>query len=167
MRLRRLAVVPPRNSTASPSSPHPTGETQAVYFRDKRGVEPVNAFLEDLVATSAAAAAKIDAYVDEYLNGRRPGAPEPEFPITSQIEGELRELRVRFAKTRYRVLYQRSANHVVLLHAFEKNSGAVSNSDKVKAQQRFADFQTRMDAKPRVPPRAVGQDAPAKGRRQP
>jgi hypothetical protein len=42
-------------------------------------------------------AAKIDAYIEQYLNGRSPDAPPPEHPITSQIEGELRELRVRFA----------------------------------------------------------------------
>jgi hypothetical protein len=34
----------------------------------------------------------------------------------------LRERRVRFANTRYRILYQRSENLVVLLHAIEKNS---------------------------------------------
>jgi phage-related protein len=157
--------VPPGKAPAAASAPHRAGRTQAVYYRDRRGAEPVDQFLEQLLVTSAAAAAKVDAYVDEYLNGRSSGAPEPEFPITSQIEGELRELRVRFAKTRYRVLYQRSANLVVLLHAFEKNTGAVPTSEKVKTQRRFADFQARMDARPRVPPRAAGQDAPAKARR--
>jgi hypothetical protein len=53
-------------------------------------------------------AAKIDAYIEEHLNGMPPDAPPPPFPITSQIDGETRELRVRFADTRYRVLYQRS-----------------------------------------------------------
>ena len=156
--------MPSKKNRPTAGPPPGTGHTQAVYYRDRRGAEPVNDFLDQLLATSPAASAKIDDYVEEHLNGRSPAAPEPEFPITSQIEGELRELRVRFAKTRYRVLYQRSANLVVLLHAFEKNASAVSTSDKVKAQQRFADFQARMDAKPRVPPRAAGQDAPAKAR---
>jgi phage-related protein len=165
--LLRLAAVPPKKNPPAAASPVWKGHTQAIYYRDKRGGEPVNDFLEQLLVTSPAASAKIDDYVEEHLNGRSPSAPEPEFPITSQIEGELRELRVRFAKTRYRVLYQRSANLVVLLHAFEKNTGAVSTSDKAKAQERFADFQTRMDAKPRVPPRAAGHDAPPKARRRP
>jgi hypothetical protein len=69
------------------------------------------------------AAAKIDHYIEEYLNGLPPEAPPPDFPISSQIDGELRELRVRFANTRYRLLYQRSGNLVVLLHAFEKHTG--------------------------------------------
>src|SRR5262245_33353669 len=105
-------------------------------------------------------AAKIDAYVEEHLNGLPPEAPPPEYPITSQIEGELRELRVRFADTRYRILYQRSGNLVVLLQAIEKHSGAIPAGDIEVARRRMADFKRRMDALRKVPPRAAGRDAP-------
>jgi phage-related protein len=118
-----------------------------------------------LLQTEPLAAAKIDDYVEEYLNGRDPDEPPPEFPITSPLDGGLRELRVRFARTRYRVLYQRSGNLVVLLHGFEKKTGAVPAGEPAKAQQRFADFQARMDATPRRPPRAAGRDAPSTRRR--
>jgi phage-related protein len=80
-------------------------QTQAIYYRDSRGNEPVDDFIEALPPKRPA---KIDDYVEEHLNAKPPDAPPPEFPITSQIEGELRELRVRFANTRYRILYQRS-----------------------------------------------------------
>ncbi len=136
-------------------------QTTALYYRDKRGVEPVGRFIE---ALSAKRAAKIDDYIEEHLNGKPPGAPPPEYPITSQIEGELRELRVRFANTRYRILYQRSGNLVVLLHAFEKDTGAVPAAEKTLAKRRMVDFKRRMDAKPRVPPRAAGRDAPPRSR---
>jgi hypothetical protein len=89
-----------------------------------------------------------------------PEAPPPAFPITSQIEGELRELRVRFANTRYRILYQRSENLVVLLHALEKDTGAIPHADIELAKQRMADFKHRMDAIRRAPPQAAGKDAP-------
>lgn len=137
--------------------------TQAVYYRDKSGTEPVDEFIEVLPAKRAA---KIDDYVEEYLNGRPPEAPPPEFPITSQIDGELRELRVRFGNTRYRVLYQRSENLVVLLHAIEKDSGAVPRSAIELAKRRMADYRRRMDAKRRVRPPAAGQDAPPRSRRR-
>jgi phage-related protein len=137
-------------------------ETQAAYYRDKRGLEPVDPFIEALPAKQAA---KIDDYVEQHLNGRSPDAPPPDFPVTSQIDGELRELRVRFANTRYRVLYQRSGNLVVLLHAFEKDTGAVPDAEKLLARRRMDDFKARMDAERRVPPRAAGKDAPARGRR--
>lgn len=87
-------------------------ETHAIYYRDKRGIEPVDQFIEALPAKGAA---KIDDYIEEYPNRQAPDAPPPEFPVSSQIEGELRELRIRFANTRYRILYQRSENLFVLL----------------------------------------------------
>jgi phage-related protein len=88
--------------------------TQAVFYRDEHGAEPVDEFIEVLPPKHAA---KIDEYIEEYLNGRPTDAPPPEYPISSQLDGELRELRVRFANTRYRILYQRSDNLVLLLHA--------------------------------------------------
>lgn len=131
--------------------------TQAVFYRDERGVEPVDEFIEALPPKHAA---KIDDFIEEYLNGRRPDEPPPEYPISSQLDGELRELRVRFANTRYRILYQRSDNLVVLLHAIEKDTGAVPAADVELAKRRMADFTRRMNASRRVPPRAAGRDAP-------
>jgi hypothetical protein len=63
-------------------------ETQAIYYRDQHGVEPVAQFMEKLPAKRIA---KIDAFVEEHLNGQPPNAPPPEHPVTSQIDGELRE----------------------------------------------------------------------------
>jgi len=153
---------PPPNANRITSRKRHRGTTQAVYYRDSRGREPVNDWLEALLATKPAAIAKIDDFVEEYLNSRRADDPPPEFPITSQIEGGVRELRVRFANTRYRLLYQRSGNLVVLLHGLEKNTGAIAAADKRIAQERFADFRARMDAEPRERPRAAGHDAPSR-----
>lgn len=138
-----------------------TGRTQATYYRDKRGVEPVDRFIEALPAKRAE---KIGDQIEEHLNGRPLEAPPPGFPITSQIDGELRELRVRFGGARYRVLYQRSESLVVLLHAFEKNTGSVPLSEIATARWRMADFKKRMNDTPRKPPRAAGHDAPIRRR---
>ena len=138
------------------------GRTRAVYYRDSQGCEPVNDWLEELITTKPVAAAKIDDHVEEYLNGRHRGDPPPEFPITSQIEGGLRELRIRFANTRYRLLYQRSDNLVILLHALEKNTRGIPPDDIRIARDRFVDFKDRMDAEPRMRPRAAGHDAPSR-----
>jgi phage-related protein len=137
------------------------GKTQAVYYRDSKGVEPVNTFQETL---EKRAIAKIDDHVDHYLNGKPANEPPPEYPITSQVDKELRELRVRFADTRYRMLYQRSDNLIVLLHLVEKNTQKLPATDIQLAQKRFRDFRVRMGAEPRVPPRAAGRDAPLKNR---
>jgi hypothetical protein len=60
---------------------------------------------------------------------------------------------------------QRSENLIVLLHAFEKNTGAIPASEKTLAKRRMANFKRRMDAEPRRPPRAAGKDAPSFRRR--
>lgn len=135
--------------------------TQSVYYRDPDGREPVAEFTSALPARRAA---KIDAFVQEHLNGRDAASPPPEHPISSQIDGEMRELRVRFANTRYRLLYQRSGNLNVLLHAFEKDTAAVPQSEIAVARDRMVDFRSRMDATPRRSPRAAGRDAPVSAR---
>jgi len=131
------------------------GRTQAVYYRDEDGAEPVAAFIDDLPAKPAI---KVADFIEEHLNGQPDDAPPAEHPITSQIEGELRELRVRFGHTRYRVLYQRSGNLIVLLHAIEKKTGKVPGAAIETAKRRMEDFTERMDAGKR--PRAAGRDAP-------
>lgn len=66
------------------------------------------------------------------------GGPTLDYPYTSQIEGPLREVRLRVGKTRYRVLYffddERTA---VLLHGFTKNTPAVEEVDNVPAAQEW------------------------------
>lgn len=138
------------------------GRTQAIYYRDARGREPVNDWLNRLAAVRPAAAAKIDAFVEEHLNNRGSDTPPPQFPVSSQIDGGLRELRVRFANTRFRLLYERSGNLLVLLHGLEKRTGPVPQADRQIAQQRLRDFKARMSTGPRIGPRAAGHDAPRK-----
>jgi hypothetical protein len=51
--------------------------------------------------------------------------PTLDHPYTSQIEGKLRELRFRFGKTRYRVLYFFDERRIgMLLHGFTKDTDA-------------------------------------------
>ncbi len=60
----------------------------------------------------------------------------------------------------YRILYQRSGNLFVLLHAKEKRTGSLQRADIDIAKKRFEDFRERMERQPRRPPRPAGRDAP-------
>lgn len=131
--------------------------TQAVYYRDPSGKQPVDDFLEDL--GDPAAQATLDLQIDR-LNRLPESAPPLPFPHTSQIDGPLRELRCHYGSQLYRVLYRRSGNLFVLLHMLRKDTGRIPRGDITIAQQRWDDFKERMNADPRVPPRAAGQDAP-------
>jgi phage-related protein len=129
---------------------------QAVYYRDSKGVEPVNAFIDALPPERQE---ELDFKIG-LLNRLSSSDPPLPFPHSSQVEGQLRELRCHYGRDLYRILYQRSGNLFALLHALEKRTGALPEADVTLAQERFADFRRRMDAKPRRPPRAAGRDAP-------
>ena len=131
--------------------------TQAVYYRDASGFEPVNDYLDDL--GDAKAQATLDLQIDR-LNGLPDLAPPLPFPHTSQIDGQLRELRCHHGKRLYRVLYRRSENLFILLHIMRKDTGKIPAADIAIAKDRWEDFRARMDADPRTPPRAAGHDAP-------
>jgi phage-related protein len=129
---------------------------QAVYYRTSDGAEPVLDFIAALdVKRRAALLRQLDR-----LNDLSDAMPHLPFPHSSQVDGELRELRCHFGSERYRVLYRRSGRLVILLHAFPKTTGKVSPAEIKIAQNRWEDFKARMDAKPRRPPRAAGRDAP-------
>jgi phage-related protein len=132
------------------------GHFQAVYYRDPAGFEPVRDFVDALPEQPQAAVenqiARLNLLTDEI--------PHLPFPHSSQIEGELRELRCHHGRRLYRILYRRSGRLVILLHVFAKRSAKIRAADIDLAQQRWADFKARMDAAHRVPPRAAGRDAP-------
>lgn len=136
-------------------------ETQAIFYRDRAGREPVDNFIQ---ALPAAAQVAIDNKID-LLNGLAPHAPPLPFPHSSQVRGDLRELRCHYGRTLYRVLYRRSRNLFVLLHIIEKRSGKIPEQDVAVAEERFADLRRRMEARPRRRPRALGHDAPPNRRR--
>jgi phage-related protein len=130
--------------------------TQAIYYRDRLGAQPVVEFVDGLPVKHRVA---VDLAIDR-LNGLSPAEPPLAFPASSQVDGELRELRCHYGPVLYRVLYRRSGNLFVLLHALRKSTTKIPRSDIAIAQSRWEDFKARMDAKPRRPPRAAGQDAP-------
>lgn len=129
---------------------------QAVYYRAPDGSEPVNQFIDRLSVKRQVA---LDNQIDR-LNILTPTNPHLPFPHSSQIEGELRELRCHYGRELYRILYRRSRNLIVLLHIFRKDTGRVPQGEIEIAMARWKDFRARMDAPRRQPPRAAGHDAP-------
>jgi phage-related protein len=132
------------------------GTFQAVYYRAPDGPEPVSDFIDRL---SVKRQVVLDNQIDR-LKMLSPSSPHLAFPHSSQIEGELRELRCHFGRELYRVLYRRSGTLMVLLHIFRKDTGKVPAAEIDVAKERWRDFKARMDAPRRQPPRAAGHDAP-------
>jgi hypothetical protein len=74
---------------------------QAVYYRSADGAEPVSDFIDRLTITRQVV---LDNQIDR-LNMLGSDFPHLPFPHSSQVSGELRELRCHFGRELYRVLY--------------------------------------------------------------
>lgn len=129
---------------------------RAVFYRARDGSEPVSRFIDRLTVKRQVV---LDNQIDR-LNMLGTDFPHLPFPHSSQVQGELRELRCHVGRELYRVLYRRSKNLIVLLHIFRKDSGRIPPAEIQIAQDRWEDFKARMDAAQRTPPRAAGHDAP-------
>ena len=77
---------------------------QAVYYRAPDGSEPVNAYVDRLPERHQAILLR---QVDR-LNSLSEQVPHLPFPYSSQVKGDLRELRCHVGSDLYRVLYRRS-----------------------------------------------------------
>lgn len=111
------------------------------FYREDDGTLPVMTWMEE---SPEDIRGKIIARIDLL----KQGGPALDYPYTSQIEGKLREVRLRIGKTRYRVLYffdeERTA---ILLHGFTKNTAAVEESDKRIGRARMAKHEARLAAR--------------------
>jgi phage-related protein len=135
---------------------------QPVYYRAADGSEPVDDFIESLPPAHQGV---VDNQIERANVLTDPAHPHLPFPHSSQVEGEYRDLRCHYGSAHYRIIYRRSGNLIVLLHALRKRSKKIPRADIEIAKQRWADYKARMEAKPRVPPRAAGHDAPPRRRR--
>lgn len=131
--------------------------TQAVFYRDGDGREPVREFLWSELTLQERAI--LDEQID-FMNGLHDSSPPLSFPRSSQITGGLRELRCHSGSALYRILYRRSGNLLVLLHMIRKDTRRVPRRDIELAERRWRDFKRRMDTTDRRGPRPAGRDAP-------
>jgi len=102
------------------------------FFEEQDGSRPVRAWLDGLPeGVRGKVLARIDLLAQH--------GPTLDHPYTSQIEGKLREVRLRLGRTRYRVLYFFDEARVgVLLHGFTKDTAAVEEIDKKIGWSRMA-----------------------------
>jgi phage-related protein len=136
--------------------PVPKTNMVSIFYRMSDGSQPVDDFIDGLLPAHQAA---LDGKI-EMLNRLTIASPPLPHPHSSQVRGQLRELRCHYGNVLYRIFYQRSGNFFILLHIIRKDTDALPEADIAIAQARWEDFQARMNADPRRPPRAMGDDAP-------
>jgi phage-related protein len=100
----------------------------AKFYRAPDGTEPVADFIDGLPVEARASV----AFSIELLNELTDEHPYLPFPHSSQVEGELSELRCHHGRQLYRILYRRSENFIVLLHIFRKATARPSDNEGVQ-----------------------------------
>src|SRR5258708_5113526 len=95
-----------------------SGRMRAVYYRSPNGQYPARAFI---ASPPSDVRASLDNQIAR-LNMLFESDPPLPFPHSSQVDGELRELRAHHGRLLFRILYRRSRNLFVLLHACSKFS---------------------------------------------
>jgi phage-related protein len=112
------------------------------FYEDEAGRRPVEEFLERLSQQQVGKILQVLQMLEEW-------GPRLPFPYSSQVEGRLRELRVHYGRTLYRVFYYADAQRTfVLLHAFEKRSQAVPEPELRVAMERMGKDQERKGKNP-------------------
>jgi phage-related protein len=134
----------------------PQSRFTAIYYRAADGSEPVCDYLRALGPERELLLKK----QIQRLNELHDGSPHLPFPYSSQVDGELRELRCHAGSEHYRILYRRSRRLVVLLHAFRKTTRSIAASDLAVAHARWSEFESGMNKTPRPGRRPIGGDAP-------
>jgi len=108
------------------------------FFVEEDGSFPVQKWLDGLPQSVRG---KVIARIDLL----KKGGPTLDYPYTSQIEGRLREARLRMGKTRYRILYFFDETRTgILLHGFTKDTASVEESDKRIGRERMVMHEVRL-----------------------
>jgi phage-related protein len=123
------------------------------YYRAVDGSQPADESID-------AQPRQAQAMIDNYLGRLALFGPSLPFPSSSQVEGELRELRPDMGRTHYRLLYGRSDDLFIILHAFIKRGGQIDQAELDIANRRWQDPRDRMNADPRRPPSPIGRTPP-------
>ena len=133
---------------------------QVIYYRDSKGIEPVNNTIDSLNACCQVSA---DWYIN-LLNRLDDKDPTLGDPDSSALKGRdyrgFRELRVECEHRHHRIIYRRSRRFWILLHMIPNKTIEIPEGDKALALARWRDFVDRMNSVPRANPRAMGHDAP-------
>jgi len=110
-----------------------------IFYTTQRGDFPIRKFLRSLDKKSRA---KIGAFI-QLLSEEGPNLRRP---FADTIRGKIRELRIRFAKKQYRVLYFFFLrDKIVLVHAFVKKTAKTPAQELEQAERNMRDFIERYE----------------------
>lgn len=107
------------------------------YYESESGRCPVEEFIDSLDAKSRAGVARTLDLLEEF--GIDLGTP-----YAKHLEKQLRELRIRHGRNRYRIIYFLATGQTfILLHGFTKKTGPVPRANIETSERRRDDYLSR------------------------
>ena len=110
---------------------------QVLFYKSQGGRCPTEDFLDTLPV-------KIRAKVTKWLEKLEEFGPVLPRPYADIVRDKIRELRVIFASTQYRLLYFFYGKYIVITHGFIKKTDGVPDNEIKKAQNMMRDFELRI-----------------------
>ena len=108
-----------------------------IFYETAAGRQPTRDFLNSLPIKVRAKVSKWIIKLEEY----GPNLPRPYADI---VQGKIRELRIIFASTQYRLLYFFYGKYVIITHGFIKKTDSVADNELKKAEYMMRDFELRV-----------------------
>ena len=107
---------------------------QIILYTTEQGGSPIDKFLDELDKKSR-------AKVEAYLSLLEEQGPNLKRPYADHVRGKMRELRVLYSGTQYRILYFfHAGSRIILVHAFAKKTQQLRESDIALAERRMVDW---------------------------
>ena len=111
-----------------------------VLYTAERGDSPIDEFLDGLDKKSR-------AKVAAYLSLLEEEGPNLKRPYADIVRGKIRELRIHYSSTQFRVLYFfHVRDQIVLLHGFSKKAQQLREKDIELSERRMEDWMRRFPA---------------------
>ncbi len=110
---------------------------KALFYKTETGRRPTREFLSSLPLKARAKTSKWIKKLEEY-------GPDLPRPYADIVRDKIRELRVIFASTQYRLLYFFYGKYIVITHGFIKKTDEVPDNELKKAQNMMRNFELRI-----------------------
>jgi len=107
-----------------------------LFYETAAGRQPTREFLNSLPV-------KVRAKISKWVVKLEECGPNLPRPYADIVQGKIRELRIIFASTQYRLLYFFYGKYIIITHGFIKKTDNVPDNELMKAEYMMRDFELR------------------------
>jgi len=111
---------------------------EVLFYKTETGRRPTGDFLSSLPL-------KVRVKILKWLKKLEEYGPDLPRPYADIVYGKIRELRVVFTSTQYRLLYFFYGKYIIITHGFIKKTDEVPDNELEKAQNLMRDFELRLN----------------------